>query len=602
MILPGFGQSATQALCSTASIADAGYVALVLSHRGARGSGGRNECLADADFAAAAAWLAQHPAVDSNRIGIWGHSHGGRAALLAAARSDVPKAVVAYYTAPDLEKQQRGPLGTREACARRDGTVTASPILMADRMNASILFVQGDRDVRTPIEDVRAMHQKLLDAGKESRIHVIRGAGHGFFAADWVEARTAMLGHFAEQLAAPELRSELPIPADFEVASPETDTPPGLAALSGVWKLDGDQRSIIAVGVERVRADGTASILYAYIRPGEAIHQGRYDATWNPNEGILVFNDRGTNYELSARDEETPRDAVRKVQRWGYRESIKVYSTLPREAFFAMAEEVRQRGMDIVGHVPMLVTAAEASDAGQRSIEHLTGISLSCADNEATLRPQIAAAVAALTGPATPQHRATFIRSEIDPIFDPAGRKCRALFEKFVTNGTYLVPTLTILARVERARDAADPRLRYVHPRNVQFWLKHEPWPVGDRLYQRARATVAAAHESGVKIMAGTDTVFSGFSLHDELAELVSAGLSPMDALVTATRRPAEFLGELDVAGTIEVGKRADLVLLDANPLEDIGNTKKISAVVLRGRHLDRAALDALLEHAKAHR
>ena len=296
------------------------------------------------------------------------------------------------------------------------------------------------------------------------------------------------------------------------------------------------------------------------------------------------------------------RDAVRKVQRWGYRESIKVYSTLPREAFFAMAEEVRQRGMDIVGHVPMLVTAAEASDAGQRSIEHLTGISLSCADNEATLRPQIAAAVAALTGPATPQHRATFIRSEIDPIFDPAGRKCRALFEKFVTNGTYLVPTLTILARVERARDAADPRLRYVHPRNVQFWLKHEPWPVGDRLYQRARATVAAAHESGVKIMAGTDTVFSGFSLHDELAELVSAGLSPMDALVTATRRPAEFLGELDVAGTIEVGKRADLVLLDANPLEDIGNTKKISAVVLRGRHLDRAALDALLEHAKAHR
>ena len=213
MILPGFGQSATFALGSTASIADAGYVALVLSHRGTRGTGGRNECLADADFAAAAAWLARHPAVDANRIGIWGHSHGGRAALLAAARSDVPKAVVAYYTAPDLEKQQRGPLGTRKSCARREGTITASPILMVDRMNAPILFVQGDRDVRTPIEDVRAMHQKLLDAGKESRIHVIRGAGHGFFAADWVEARTAMLGHFAEQFGAAALPSELPFPA-----------------------------------------------------------------------------------------------------------------------------------------------------------------------------------------------------------------------------------------------------------------------------------------------------------------------------------------------------------------------------------------------------
>jgi hypothetical protein len=218
------------------------------------------------------------------------------------------------------------------------------------------------------------------------------------------------------------------------------------------------------------------------------------------------------------------------------------------------------------------------------------------------LRLQIGEAVAALTGTAMPEHRRTFIRSEIEPVFDPSGPKCRPLYERFVANDTYLVPTLTILARVGRARDADDPRLGYLHPRTVRFWLAHEPWPVGDRIHDRARATVAAAHASGVKIMAGTDTVFSGFSLHDELAELVSAGLSPIDALMTATRRPVEFLGDLDVAGTIEVGKRADLVLLDANPLEDISNTKKISAVVLRGRHLDRAALDALLEHAKAHR
>jgi imidazolonepropionase-like amidohydrolase len=110
-----------------------------------------------------------------------------------------------------------------------------------------------------------------------------------------------------------------------------------------------------------------------------------------------------------------------------------------------------------------------------------------------------------------------------------------------------------------------------------------------------------AMFQAGVPFMAGTDTaagvhVFPGFSLHDELGLFVRAGLTPMQALQTATLNPARFMGRLNDLGTVEKGKLADLVLLDANPLDDIGNTRRIRAVVLAGRYFDRVALDRMLQ------
>ena len=119
-------------------------------------------------------------------------------------------------------------------------------------------------------------------------------------------------------------------------------------------------------------------------------------------------------------------------------------------------------------------------------------------------------------------------------------------------------------------------------------------------MYQYHLRLVRTMQRAGVKMLAGTDTSFFGSAVHDELVEMVKAGLTPMQALQTATKNAADYLGKVDTMGTVEKGKSADLVLLDANPLEAISNTQKISAVVLNGQLLNRKALDRLLAHVES--
>jgi imidazolonepropionase-like amidohydrolase len=128
-----------------------------------------------------------------------------------------------------------------------------------------------------------------------------------------------------------------------------------------------------------------------------------------------------------------------------------------------------------------------------------------------------------------------------------------------------------------------------------------DPLPMRKKFVQMELDMTLAMFRAGVPFLAGTDTaagvhVFPGSSLHDELALFVRAGLTPLQALQTATLNPAKFLNRLADLGTVERGKLADLVLLDANPLEDIANTKKIRAVVVAGRYLDRTELDRMLK------
>jgi imidazolonepropionase-like amidohydrolase len=282
---------------------------------------------------------------------------------------------------------------------------------------------------------------------------------------------------------------------------------------------------------------------------------------------------------------------------------IKVISPT-RDAYLAIAEEAARRKLFFVGHVPEEVTAAEASDRGQRSIEHLSGIPLSCSAREAELREKRRAALAARDGAALRAAGVAILAS-----YDPA--RCAELFARFVKNGTWQVPTLVWThagATLDRARED-DPRLLGVPPSVRAQWKPASLIAESPGYMESMRDVLAldlvivrAMSASGVHILAGSDSldpfVFPGSSLHEELALLVEAGLSTAQALRSATVDPARFLGW--DAGVVAPGKRADLVLLEADPLANIGATTRIAAVVLRGELLGSARLTELRARAEA--
>jgi len=279
---------------------------------------------------------------------------------------------------------------------------------------------------------------------------------------------------------------------------------------------------------------------------------------------------------------------------------IKIQSLVPREGYFAAAEEAKKDGIVFAGHVPDKVRATEASNAGQKSIEHLTGVFEGCSTVEDEL-------MAAPRGPG----RGKFLST-----YDPA--RAKSLIALFVKNQTWQVPTLYWERGewlIEQTGAGADPLLKYAPVAwRVRAWpmfttgiekdWSTDPFVDREKFFQAELKMVGEMNRAGIPILAGTDTaagvrVYPGFSLHEELELLVQAGLTPMEALQASTRNAGKYL-ELSDTGTIEKGKRADLVLLNANPLTDIRNTRKIESVVLAGQYFSRADLDKLLAEVEA--
>ncbi len=308
------------------------------------------------------------------------------------------------------------------------------------------------------------------------------------------------------------------------------------------------------------------------------------------------------------------RQAVVQIKRSGA-DFVKVYSLLPRDAYFAIADESKKEGIPFEGHVPDSVSLQEASNAGQKSVEHLTGVLTACSAREAELlnsAQQTVAAIYAGQSPSTRFWGREFRERQNLTLETYSPQKAETVFAELKKNHTWQCPTLTVLRSMAFSDDSSftnDPRLKYM-PRNVvSSWdpkadpfLKDktaEDWAMSKKVFSKELEIVGAMQRAGVEILAGTDTLnpycFPGFSLHDELGLLVQSGLTPMQALQAATLNPARFLGREKDLGTIATGKIADLVLLDANPLDDIGNTRKISAVVFGGKFYSRASLDEML-------
>jgi len=300
-----------------------------------------------------------------------------------------------------------------------------------------------------------------------------------------------------------------------------------------------------------------------------------------------ILNGRSFNrYQLETGNPDQARGIVR-LLKWVGVDFIKVHRRVPRDVYFAIVDEAGKQGLKVVGHIPMTVRPEEAADAGQL-IEHEETLF------EGTFSESLTAAQ-------LPEAIHRFV----------ADGAADSLFARFVRDHTPVTSTLAAWHYAVGHPDSSwlsDPRMRYV-ARSQKDAGRHAA-PVAPDDMENARRTVAAydqvlsrLNRAGVTLLAGTDLAgwrLPGFMLHEELVTLVEAGLSPLQALRAATMNTATALGREDEFGSVTVGRRADLVLLDADPLADIHNSQRIAAVVLGGRLLRRADLDSLLRAGAA--
>lgn len=281
-------------------------------------------------------------------------------------------------------------------------------------------------------------------------------------------------------------------------------------------------------------------------------------------------------------------------------------STLKPELFLFALRQAKALGIKTSGHIPMALTTEQAVDAGISSIEHLDYAYNAGAQDEAAIAADFAAK--------------RIDRAEANRRLDAGFDRDTAMaaYRRFAAKGVFVTPTLNgsrIIAYLDRDDHSKDAGLAYIGPK----LRKTYDWRV-ERAAKADAAAVAARHqqiedvatilpmlaEAGIPIIAGTDAGFlnsfnyPGFGLHDEIVLFVEKGLTPAQALASATRAGPAWFGWLDRYGAIKPGMAADLVLLTKNPLEDIAATRAIDAVVMRGQVHDRSALDTILAETKA--
>jgi len=287
---------------------------------------------------------------------------------------------------------------------------------------------------------------------------------------------------------------------------------------------------------------------------------------------------------------------------------IKIQSGVPRDAYLAIAAEAKTRGLAIDGHVPEAIRASEAITAGQRTFEHLIGIfEASTPDETAFLKRKYGAGK-----DTSANKRLTAFLDRYDPAREAS------IIQLLARNTVWQCPTL-FWERGQWLVDVTDytkdPDLAYTPKTwiatkfpsmrtSILESLGTDTLGVRRRFVDHELAIVRKLHKAGVPFLAGTDTpagvgVTPGISLHLELQRFVAAGFTPLQALQTATINPARFLGKLSDYGSVQSGRIADIVLLRANPLENIANTRTIGGVVADGKYWSEAEIEALRTRLK---
>lgn len=304
---------------------------------------------------------------------------------------------------------------------------------------------------------------------------------------------------------------------------------------------------------------------------------------------------------------EEARGVVAQVAHEGWA-AVKSYSMLDEPTYLALAQATAAYDLPLVGHIPERVTLGTAIDAGQDGIEHFGRIAMGCSTAEARMIEELRAAMAA-GADRDGIFRVMAARNRIIlETWDAA--LCEATLNRLARARTYVSPTLVVADFYTGNWPTADvPRMRMIPSEVREAWgrpdfrleaMTDEVLALAEDSIALDRSTFLMAHDAGVPILASTDAsfanpyLFHGFSLLEELDLYVRIGLTPQEALYTATVAPPRFFGLADQDGTIAPGRRADLVLLDANPLEDLVTLRRPEVVIVAGRVLDRAALDAL--------